>query len=82
VSDSPFDVTVVPDDLSDEDGEVMRRWFAGEATEAEMQDVVRRYLYAQLPDHGCPTEGCKGDARYAAPGRGHIEGCTHRGTLA
>lgn len=24
----------------------------------------------------CPTDGCPGDGRYAAPGRGHIEGCT------
>jgi len=25
----------------------------------------------------CSTEGCDGDGRYAAPGRGHAEGCTH-----
>lgn len=25
----------------------------------------------------CPTPGCDGDARYAAPGRGHRDGCTH-----
>lgn len=24
----------------------------------------------------CPTDGCPGDGRYAAPGRGHIAGCT------
>ena len=27
--------------------------------------------------HICPTPNCPGDARYAAPGRGHIEGCTY-----
>lgn len=26
---------------------------------------------------GCPTLGCGGDPRYAAPGRGHVPGCTH-----
>ncbi len=25
----------------------------------------------------CPTDGCPGDVRYAAPGRGHIDGCTY-----
>lgn len=25
----------------------------------------------------CPTSGCHGDARYAAPGRHHREGCTY-----
>lgn len=25
----------------------------------------------------CPTPGCHGDARYAAPGRRHIAGCTY-----
>lgn len=25
----------------------------------------------------CSTEGCPGDARYAAPGRGHVEGCVY-----
>lgn len=64
--------------LSEADGEVMRRWFAGEATEDEMADVVKRHVYAMLPDdRGCPTEGCKGDPRYAAPGRGHIEECRY-----
>lgn len=27
------------------------------------------------PIHPCQTEGCPGDGRYAAPGRGHREGC-------
>lgn len=26
---------------------------------------------------GCPTLGCGGDPNFAAPGRGHVEGCTH-----
>jgi hypothetical protein len=26
---------------------------------------------------GCPTLGCGGDPNYAAPGRGHVDGCTH-----
>jgi hypothetical protein len=26
---------------------------------------------------GCTTEGCPGDGRYAAPGRGHVEECTY-----
>ena len=26
----------------------------------------------------CPTEGCPGDGRYAAPGRGHRDGCQYR----
>jgi hypothetical protein len=25
----------------------------------------------------CTTPGCRGDARYAAPGRGHVAGCTY-----
>lgn len=25
----------------------------------------------------CPTPDCEGDARYAAPGRGHREGCAY-----
>lgn len=25
----------------------------------------------------CPTKGCVGDARYAAPGRGHEDFCKH-----
>lgn len=25
----------------------------------------------------CTTDGCDGDARYAAPGRGHIDGCRY-----
>jgi hypothetical protein len=29
----------------------------------------------------CTTAGCPGDARYAAPGRGHIDGCTHPRTI-
>lgn len=27
--------------------------------------------------HRCSTPGCDGDERYAAPGRGHIDGCRH-----
>lgn len=41
--------------------------------QARRADVVDK----MQPDLGCPTEGCKGDVRYAAPGRGHREGCTH-----
>ena len=26
---------------------------------------------------GCPTLGCGGDPNFAAPERGHVEGCTH-----
>jgi hypothetical protein len=26
---------------------------------------------------GCPTLGCGGDPRYAAPGRGHVPGCKY-----
>lgn len=26
---------------------------------------------------GCPTLGCGGDPRYAAPGRGHVPGCRY-----
>ena len=29
------------------------------------------------PEFPCPTAECPGDARYAAPGRRHREGCTH-----
>lgn len=29
------------------------------------------------PVFSCPTEGCEGDTRYAAPGRGHIQECTY-----
>lgn len=28
----------------------------------------------------CPTEGCPGDVRYAAPGRGHVVGCGYPAT--
>jgi hypothetical protein len=27
--------------------------------------------------NGCPTLGCGGDPRYAAPGRAHIPGCKY-----
>jgi len=30
-------------------------------------------------EHPCPTPGCPGDGRYAAPGRGHLAGCEHGG---
>lgn len=33
--------------LSPEEGEVMRRWFAGEATEQEMSEVVRAHVERQ-----------------------------------
>lgn len=26
---------------------------------------------------GCPSLGCGGDPRYAAPGRGHVPGCKY-----
>jgi hypothetical protein len=32
------------------------------------------------PDHPCSTYACPGDARYAPPGRGHAEDCTHPAT--
>lgn len=63
--------------LSDEDNQVVQRWWAGEATEEELQDVMGRHFYARLPDLGCPTKGCKGDPRYAAPGRRHLGDCTY-----
>lgn len=28
-------------------------------------------------DDNCSTTGCTGDSRYAAPGRGHTQGCRH-----
>lgn len=27
--------------------------------------------------NGCPSLGCGGDPRYAAPGRGHVPGCKY-----
>jgi hypothetical protein len=29
------------------------------------------------PEISCSTAGCWGDPFYAAPGRGHVEGCTY-----
>lgn len=34
-------------------------------------------LMAPHPTYPCDTEGCPGDGRYGAPGRGHREGCAH-----
>lgn len=43
---------VTPPKLDAEDSETMRRWFAGEATEDEMADVVRRHVESSLPSEG------------------------------
>ena len=59
--------------LVDFDGPVE---FSTETDEAGMPLWERPDLYRMGPDGGCPTEGCLGDVRYAAPGRRHIEGCT------
>lgn len=40
-------------------------------------DWVAQTLEDMRPDLGCPTEGCKGDARYGAPGRGHNANCRY-----
>lgn len=40
-------------------------------------DTLRAVLSAPAAAETCPTPGCDGDVRYAAPGRGHIEGCHH-----
>lgn len=40
----------------------------------------QRALYEAFHWGKCPTPRCRGDERYAAPGRGHIEGCTYPST--
>lgn len=42
-----------------------------------LTDEQRRELYEAFHHGKCPTLGCRGDERYAAPGRGHIDGCTY-----
>jgi hypothetical protein len=39
-----------------------------------------REIYEAFHWGKCPTPRCRGDERYAAPGRGHIEGCTFPAT--
>lgn len=48
-----------------------RRCGAGEAI--AMGSIISQ----TVPPTFCTTKGCPGDPRYAAPGRGHIEGCSY-----
>ena len=61
---------VTPPDLSPEDSETMRRWFAGEATEDEMGDVVRRHIAASIPSDRTPP----GLSRTSGPTTGDDRG--------
>lgn len=45
--------------------------------EAPLGESIHRGFDEHLLSLRCNTEGCTGDTRYAAPGRGHVEGCTH-----
>lgn len=45
------------------------------------RDEVAALVHAIWPERGCPTPGCTGDPRYAAPGRRHITGCEYPATL-
>jgi len=47
-----------------------------------MQDpAVTEWAEAMRVDMGCPTDGCYGDERYSAPGRGHAAHCTYPANL-
>lgn len=56
-------------------------WLLVDLLEA-YDNLAARYAWlaanAAAPQ-GCPTVGCFGDGRYAAPGRGHAAHCHHPG---
>lgn len=58
----------------------LKRLFPGRWTQEEVDNINRRAAeqYEEISQYiECPTEGCDGDARYAAPGRRHREGCRY-----